>query len=118
MIKRITSALVMGGLLMLVSGGAAEARGGNHGCDQAAGSFFSSHFWDAGDNVIFGFKTDSLAAQNNESGTDQLSALKCGNEVGGWNLVRAQLGPGNDSVRLDAKGITFEGGYERVPDEH
>jgi hypothetical protein len=36
-----------------VNGSFAE-RGGNHGCDTVAGTFFSDHFFDSGDNIVGG----------------------------------------------------------------
>ena len=105
--------------------GSSEQRGGNHGCDQKAGTFFENHFWESGDNVSFGLSLEPgsplppgsadqhvLASENASSTGEGPTGLSCGNDVGAWREVSSSLGDGDDSVRLDAKGLEDEAGQE------
>jgi hypothetical protein len=100
--------------------GSDARRGGNHGCSEKTGSMFSDHFFKTGDNISFGFRfepagsprgvipggdQDELAVENTPTGGGGPSRASCGLPVGSWNEVQSDLGPGDDSVRLDAKGI-------------
>ena len=40
--------------------GSAAARGGNHGCSAAEGTFYSSHFSPSGDNIVAGYYTNMV----------------------------------------------------------
>ncbi len=99
-----------------------ERRGGNHGCDVASGTFYSSDFWDAGDKISFGLAfqpalpgpgqsdQDVLRAENTSRTGEGPAAVTCSADVGTWMTVTSELGPGDDRVRFDAKGLETEDG--------
>ncbi len=106
-------------------GGAAEVRrGGNHGCNPAKGTAFSDNWWDAGDKISWGIAfepgsalpgspdQDVLKAENTSTEGEGPSSVACGADTGGWLSVSSSLGPGDDSVRFDAKGLETEEGQE------
>lgn len=111
-------------LVPFMSASAAERRGGNHGCDSNAGTFFTDHFWDAGDEISVGMRfragssprgfplgdTDQMRSENAPATGGEPMTLSCSANVGAWTLVTSELGPGNDSIRLDGKGIDPEEG--------
>ena len=101
----------------------ADRRGGNHGCNSGDGTFFSDHWWEAGDKISFGIAfepgspippgspdQDVLKAENTSSAGEGPSSLTCGADTGAWQLVTSDLGPGDDQVRFDAKGLETEKG--------
>lgn len=103
--------------------GSAERRGGDHGCNTEEGTFFSNHWWDAGDKISFGIAfepgsplppgspdQDVLKAENKSGTGEGPISLTCGADVGSWQLVTSDLGPGDDQVRFDAKGLETEKG--------
>ena len=101
-------------LLAALLPGLASARGGNHDCDAAAGTAFSSHWWPDGDRLIVASYTvppefmapaqEVLRAENpGQEGSG--NAMACGADPGAWQRFTSDLGPGDDSVRLDAAGI-------------
>ena len=105
--------------------GAATPRGdGNGGCSPAEGTAFSSHRWDEGDEISWGFgfiagsgspgsqDFDVIAAQNKSATGDESSSFFCAADVGAWNSVTSELGPGDDAVRFDAKGLVPEKGQQ------
>jgi Ca2+-binding RTX toxin-like protein len=102
--------------------GADDRRGGNHGCDNSTGEFYSDHFFEPGDNISFGFRvesisfpsstSDNLRAQNTSSEGGTASTLSCGGDPGAWKVASSNLGAGDDSVRMDAKGIEVESGED------
>ena len=108
-----------------VAGGAQERRGGNHNCDGDKGTFYSSHFYAAGDNITVGFRTnqidfppssqDVVRTQNTEEGTDTRSSMTCGVDQGTFKRFTSRLGPGGDSVRLDAKGMVDTETWTKLP---
>ena len=95
--------------------GTQERRGGNHGCDAEEGTFYSDHFFESGDNISFAFRQtsggfppttqDVLFAENTPSDGGTSSALSCGGAEDAWVHISSNLGPGDDSVRMDAKKI-------------
>lgn len=109
--------------------GSSAQRGGNHNCNPSAGTFYESHFWEAGDRISIGFKfdpaigpppvtdQDSLRSRNVDADSGAETGLGCGADVGAWQKITSALGPGDDSVRLDARGIPLEGGepFEPIP---
>ena len=110
-----------------ISDGATERRGGNHGCAQ--GVIFSDHFFEAGDNISFGYHfqsgtgplsgdQDDFTSRNVSSeGGGPAASNSCTVDVGSITIVDTNLGPGDDSVRLDGKGIPpdEEGPYGAIP---
>jgi len=104
-----------------------ERRGGNHGCDDNAGTFYSSDFWPAGDRISIGYQFDEsvgpppgvdqheLFALNKDAESELTSGLRCGKDDGNWNELTSDLGPGDDSVRLDARGLPPDGGLPYEP---
>jgi Ca2+-binding RTX toxin-like protein len=109
--------------------GAYEQRGGNHGCDEQNREVFSSHVWEAGDRVVFGWRLeegakvpptpdqDLIRAQNTSAVGEGPQVVTCGADKGRWRQVRSELGPGDDFVRLDAAGLEpdSEGPYKPIP---
>lgn len=104
---------------------ASERRGGNHGCDPSEGTFYSSHFWEAGDKITFGFAfrpgsalppgtSDShvMRAKSRSRSGEGPSNISCQDDVNGWMSLTSDLGPGDDVVRFDAKGLETEKGQE------
>lgn len=93
----------------------ADARGGNHGCDEADRSMYTSHFFESGDNIIIGYYTQELGfppstqetirSENTGSDGSGPSGLNCGADEFTWTLVRSELGPGDDSIRFDGVGL-------------
>lgn len=102
-----------------VNGSFAE-RGGNHGCTPGEGSVYSDQFFEAGDNIVFGFRTapagfpsadqDGVQAQNTSSEGGTPSTINCSGAPGTYDTVLSDLGPGNDSIRLDGMGLPVESG--------
>lgn len=106
-------------------------RGGNHGCNSTEGTFYSSDWWGSGDKISFGLAfepgstlppgspdQDVLKAENTSRAGEGPISLTCGGDVGAWMVVTSELGPGNDAVRFDAKGLETEKGqnpYETLP---
>ena len=111
-------------------GNASEARrGGNHGCNPIDGYIWSDHFFDAGDNVSFGHQVqdgvslprrgteDHLASGNTSSAGGPPAVNSCAGPQGTYSSAHAELGPGDDSVRLDGMGIPpdEEGAFGSIP---
>ena len=107
--------------------GSDERRGlGNTGCNTAEGTFYSSHLYDAGDRIVIGFQrteivlegiSDRLQARNEDAGSEVSNSGGCSADEGVWQLITSDLGPGDDSVRLDAKGLPDNGDipFEPIP---
>jgi hypothetical protein len=112
-----------------LSEGAQAKRGGNHGCNPIDGYIYSDHFFDAGDNISFGHQTDDgpsfprrgtdddLASSNTSSAGGPAAVNSCGAPQGTYTSVHASLGAGDDSVRLDAKGVPpdEDGAFGGIP---
>lgn len=114
-----TGVLALGLIAAALFAGSAAARGGNHDCDDTTGTFYSSHFNPSGDNIVAGYYTstgpfpgepqESLVAKNTPTDGGTPSSLGCGGDPGTWTLFLSELGPGDDSVRLDAKDLEVAG---------
>ncbi|MDX6587776.1 MAG: hypothetical protein QOI31_2249 [Solirubrobacterales bacterium] len=111
-----------------ISDGSSERRGGNHGC--GPGTIFSDHWFEPGDNISFGyhFQTgtgpppgnadqDNFFSRNVSSEGGPASSNSCTVDVGAITSVETSLGAGDDSVRLDGKGVPpdEEGAFGKVP---
>lgn len=127
----LTAGLVVA---LLVVASPAGARGGNHGCDTDAGTFFSSHFFASGDNIVAGFNPDPqegefprgfisdpaerVGVQNYPGDGGGPSSFTCETAVEGtFRRFDSVLGPGDDSIRMDARNL-FVGesdDYEPLP---
>jgi Ca2+-binding RTX toxin-like protein len=116
-------------LVPSISDGAESRRGGNHGCNPVTGVYYENDFWPAGDKVVFGFRfepgmfmdpdRDVIGSQNVSADDESDSTgLICSGDVGDWDTLESFLGPGDDSVRFDAKGLPAGMGeepFERIP---
>lgn len=113
------ASIVMGA--SAVNGAFEAQRGGNHGCTPGEGSAYSDHFFEPGDNIVFGFRAvpgggfpptdqEEVRAQNISSEGGTPSTVSCGGAPGTYDTVTSELGPGDDSIRLDGKGIETESG--------
>jgi len=113
---KLTAGVGLAGVVLLAAllPTSAPARGGNHGCDVATGVAYSDHFWPEGDKVIVTSYTkpeefpnpaqEYLRAENpGQSGSG--NSVTCAADPGTWQRFTSDLGPGDDSVRLDAVGI-------------
>jgi RTX calcium-binding nonapeptide repeat (4 copies) len=112
-----------------ISDGASVKRGGNHGCNPVDGFIYSDHFFEAGDNVSFGFRvgegsslprrgtTHTFASGNVPSGGGVTASNSCAGPPGAYTSVHANLGAGDDSARLDATGVPAgpDGDYGPIP---
>jgi Ca2+-binding RTX toxin-like protein len=121
--------LVVGGIAavaaLLSIAGSAGARGGNHGCDETDRKVYSNHFFPNGDNIVVGHyveegskfpptpDSETVAMENSETGSLLFTSQSCGGTVFTWSLFESLLGPGDDSVRLDAVGM--DGKYPVPP---
>jgi hypothetical protein len=109
--------------------GASAKRGGNHGCNPIDGFIYSDHFHEAGDNVSFGFQVEeggsfprrgadhALRSSNTSSAGGVPHSTSCSAAPGIYTSVHSDLGPGNDSARLDAKGVPpdEDGSFGPIP---
>jgi hypothetical protein len=114
----------------------AEGRGGNHGCSSFDGSFYEDHFYASGDNVVAGLVDteptprprarargiigddveERARSANTGSAGEPTQTVTCSATTDGfWELFRSALGPGDDSVRMDARGLDDEDDYGPLP---
>jgi Ca2+-binding RTX toxin-like protein len=126
--RRVLGRIFGGGLALIALGavlaGEAEGRGGNHGCDPGERSVRSDDYWPGGDVVVVGYFTEeagfppetqeTITAENfgNDKGSNSVS---CGAPVGTWTLFTSALGPGDDSVRMDARGLDDKDDFDPLP---
>lgn len=96
----------------------ASARSGNHGCNATEGWIYSSQEFTSGDNIVGGFRVDTpdfaepfatIFARNESTDGIGTSSFSCGAAVGSWKLFQSDLGPGDDTLRLDANGMDVYG---------
>jgi Ca2+-binding RTX toxin-like protein len=118
--------LAAGGIVAVAAlaslAGVAGARGGNHGCLPEERKTYESHFFKGGDHVIAtyyqteeGFPsttTENLDSENHGTGLE-FTSNGCGADPFTWTLFESELGPGDDSVRLD--GVGLDGKYPAPP---
>jgi Ca2+-binding RTX toxin-like protein len=114
----------------------AEGRGGNHGCSSFDGSFYESHFHASGDNVVAGLADvepspgprlkargitggsaeERVKTANTGSAGEGTEAQSCSSTTDRfWELFRSALGPGDDSVRMDARGLDDKDDFDPLP---
>jgi Ca2+-binding RTX toxin-like protein len=118
-------------LVPSITSGSVERRGGNHSCDTSSGTFRTDHFWPAGDQISVGLRFraagsfrgfpvgdfDQMRSENTSATGEGPSSISCSADVGAWTLLTSSLGPGDDSIRLDGKGLDAEeaGPYGALP---
>jgi Ca2+-binding RTX toxin-like protein len=120
--KLVAGAIVLAAVAVCVPG-TAGARGGNEDCLPGDRHVFAGHFFASGDNVVAGYFTEEIkfpsstsetvVIENGASDGSGPSTHACGADQFFWSLFRANLGPGDDSVRLDAAGLQSK--YVVVP---
>ena len=124
---------VLGGIAALAVvatlAGSAGARGGNHFCDEVTGTVHEDHFFPGGDLIAAGYVDlesaprgvgggadgEIVRTSNSESFGAEPITLTCGAPDGTWRLLESALGPGNDTLRMDARGLDDKNDYGPLP---